>query len=300
MQSKPVHNVIRTMKPHVRPRHIRLPLLLLLLHMSAILARTPLDKCFAACRFTLCRRDQTVLFGSPGAAIGAAICLHGKDLRFILKTSEASIFQRDNLTPISQYSPPGLSFKYPSDYFYAAKFEVNREASAPVRRPSRGNQNAFTDLKCVVLPIRKYEIVERDRIRTISTNHAFDCVSFTAIAPLLVVEVRWFSGDDLDLKVVHSDGAEVSTANQRAGCGFHVADAGVDGCGVFGSNRERVVYDSCFAGGKYVAEVRHASNCGKGASYRLSIIRGGRVIRRIEGRSNAKDGQLILKFPFAM
>lgn len=264
--------------------------------------------CPGACRFQFCGTGDATFVGVPNTVFGSRICRRNDAIGNILSVGETLVtLSRARRVPISQWKPNGLSNKFPKKYFSVASAPVTRGKSVIVRRTSKGNQNRFVNNQCFSMPIRRFERLANGRTVTVSTNgDARDCVAFRPRAPDVVIQVIWFSGDDLDLEVREPKGKLITSAprEDRSRCGMHGGDSGVDSCGLFLGARERVQFDrQCkgFQRGTYTAVVRHTTNCDDDNSatpWELSLTVGGRTVRTVKGSSNRDLGKIVTSVDF--
>lgn len=219
----------------------------------------------------------------------------------VLKTGEAKVSRSGMGRPmrISQWHPTGLSDAFSAGAIRCASIP-GIAASGVVKRAAVWNQHMYLDGVCVVLPIYEYEAMDEDGrvVKVKATNGKTECVSFRAVAARVVVELRWLSGDDLDLAVVEPDGDRVHFRKTSSESGALWSDSGVDGCGVSPVMMERTVYRvaEMIQSGKYAVKAMHARNCGLGPTkWRLSVTVDGRVVKRASGLSDEKKAGRVIK-----
>lgn len=260
--------------------------------------------CLGRCRFIMCRRSQTILFGTPVDATGPSVCRRGQDIGLIKRIGEALVKEGSTLTPISKWKPAGLEKSFPAKFFLPKKTFSVEEMSTIVKRSSIGNQNDFVDGRCFVIPIQAYERNFSTGVKVVKTSDQRDCLSFVAFSPDVVIEGRWFSGDDMDLSVVEPDGDRISNENLSSECGKLNGDNNVDSCGRLEAGKERVTYSfACpdFQRGTYRAILKHGGNCGLGSTkWEVNIIVQGRLHKRVTGNSNRDGGVTVANVKFTL
>lgn len=200
---------------------------------------------------------------------------------------------------ISQWRPTGLSHAFLPHAIRCAGIP-GVDASGVVKTPAVGNQHMYLDGVCVVLAITEYEAMDEGGrvVKVKATKGEVDCVSFRAVAARVVVELRWLSGDDLDLTVVEPDGDRVDFRKTSSESGALWSDSGVDSCGVYPVRIERTVYRvaEMIQSGKYEVKGIHTMNCGFGATrWRLTVTVDGRVVKRATGLSDEKKAGSVIK-----
>lgn len=209
--------------------------------------------------------------------------------------------------------PAGLNTRFPRKYFTVADAPVTRGKSVIVRKTSKGNQNEFVDKQCFQLPIKTYEQFQDGVAVTVnSKGDRKSCVAFRARAPDVSIQVIWFSGDDLDLKVEEPDGTLVTSDPdfRTSQCGRHGGNGGIDACNLFLGARERVDYDrKCdkFQRGKYKVTISHSTNCGAlnggpvgKTRWDASLTIGGVTTMKRTGESDRDRGEIISQFEYTL
>lgn len=264
-------------------------------------------KCPSTCKFRLCSVAPGNPFASPFVLLRDAnnasfpfICHPDFTVLNILQTGEA-IVKRGEQMPvrISQYQKNVVSPNFARDYFKTVeiRFPVLPNRFGLSRSMSKGNQEEFLDRMCGQLPIKKYTIEPSNptgAARVIQTNDPDDCVSFLAVRPLVLLELVWDNGHDLDLTVFEPDGNRIyfRAVRSAASGGLLLSDFNVGFCGQRKYGRERIRWgcDSRPNPGQYRVQARHWNDCGglfEQAKWSLSIIINGRYR---DGRSGVTSG----------
>lgn len=252
--------------------------------------------CGQRCRFSFCRGRQVNRFLAPNKVSTPLICRNNQDIAAILEIGENLVVpEGEEPIRISQWRPEGLTKPFKKKFFKPLPIP-GQENYGLARSVSRGNQNDFTDNRCFIIPIQKYEFVRSNgKIRIVETSDPErDCLAFEAKTPKILIEVQWESGDDFDLSVVEPDGTRLDNSNDRSSCGVFGGDSGIDACGLRAEGTERIWYSSgCsdFQEGRYKAILRHASNCGDGPTdWEMRLVVDGRVVKRKRGTSDVDGG----------
>lgn len=268
-------------------------------------ARQRGEQCRSKCRFIICRGRQTTLLGAPNKPSGPTICRRGQDIENIVSTNEALISGKGKRTPISKWRPEGLRKRFAAKYLFTKPLPGRGGLSGVVNLPAQANQHEFLDGKCVTIPIESYEKNVRGKISLVKTTSSKDCLSVQLVAPTIVIEAFWFSGDDMDLSVVEPGGEKIDNQDRFSECGQLIRDNNVDACGVFDSGGERIIYRlPCadgfdFKKGKYRAILRHSSNCQFGpTTYEVRVVVNGRLKKIVTGVSNKDGGDNVTSFTF--
>lgn len=155
------------------------------------------------------------------------------------------------------------------------------------------------------MPINKYERRRNDgRIIDTVAKKKNDCLALVVVIPSVVIEVQWFSGDDMDLSVEEPGGFKISNKKRESKCGKLMKDNGIDLCGVFDTARERIIYTlPCggFKSGVYTAVVRHSTNCRRGPTrFAVRVVVNGRLRKNIKGFSDQKGGAIAASLSFKL
>lgn len=263
----------------------------------------PQTSCPNVCRFALCSRGPITL-GAPDTAVGPNICRRDQNIEYILETGEALVVQGGSRIPISQWRPEGLQVPFSRDFFYAIKLPGVPRLSGVAFRPPQENQYKFIDDLCIILPIKRYQREFNSRLHEVNADSSKDCLAVSLRAPSVVIELNWFSGDDMDLSVVEPGGFRISTKQKTSKCGRLNKDNGVDICGLFDRAKERVDYSlPCpeFQNGTYTAVVRHTENCGSGSTrFAVRVVVNGSLTKSIKGESNKNGGAKVATLKFTL
>lgn len=272
--------------------------------------------CGKQCKFILCKPNgldeptpfpPRILLRDP-IAFPPFVCRKDISLESVLATGEAKVRpakSKGKFTPISKYNPKGLSPKYPKNYFVATQaidFPPLPGKQGISRQSNEGNQDENINNLCVLLPITRYSFKKGTKIRT-RKGKKNDCVAFISIAPKLLIEFTWDSGDDFDLEVKEPSGFKISRRKPRSPSGRLLGDNNIGLCDVTDNGKEQVRYlrNEGFAGGEYTVTVKHANNCGKGPTeYKVYVIKEGSVVVSRSGTSNKDGGARVLSFKFTV
>lgn len=189
------------------------------------------------------------------------------------------------LKKISTYMPTGLGRKFARKFFrvtpitlppFPGKFSVTR-------MPFRANQQMFFDDMCVVIPIKKYEVLNADGSvkKVVTSSRSLECLSFKTVDPNLHFELTWNTDDNLDLSVTEPSGATLSPTNLESATGRHNAKTNDDLCGLITVGREQVRYlrDPGADSGTYGISVSVKNKCSnKPIELVMSIYSEGKVL----------------------
>lgn len=263
----------------------------------------PQTSCPNVCRFALCS-PESITLGAPDTAVGPTICRRDQNIEYILETGEARVVQGGSRIPISQWRPEGLRVPFSRDFFYAIKLPGVPRLSGVAFRPPQENQYRFIDDLCIILPIKRYQRELNGRLYGVNAGSSNDCLAVSLRVPSVVIELNWFSGDDMDLSVVEPGGFRISSKQKTSKCGRLNRDNGIDICGLFDRAKERVEYSlPCpeFQNGTYTAVVRHTGNCGSGSTrFVLRVVVNGTLSKSINGESNKNRGAKVATLRFTL
>lgn len=262
---------------------------------SAHVFRRP---CHYRCRFTFCTGTTRLLLTTPNMGMLPRICLPGSYLGRVLRTGEARVSRSGMAKPyrISKWRPHGLHPPFHRDAVFAKEIH-GMNASGVARAKARGNQHMFLEGVCVVLPIREWEQMDENKnVVAQRRGGKGDCIAFRSMAARVVVELRWYSGDDLDLSVLEPDGDRLSTWRRSSESGMLWGDGGVDMCGVANVSGEKAVWQvaDLVQGGTYRAKVKIAGLCAEGgAKWTIGISVAGRMLKKVSGTISGEVGGVI-------
>lgn len=285
------------------------------------------SRCGEVCTFYFCKADgkRTVfdqvgprlLLRDPNVATNPFVCRKiGGGINQgvkVVKTGEAMVHAAVDRTKspppfvkISQYSPPGLSPKYPKKYFTLKSigFPPIPGEKGISRSSSSGNQNKFADDLCVKIPIKKYNLLKNDGSidRQVKSKAPEDCVSFRSVVPRILVELTWDSSDDFDVSVTEPNGNKISFLKTTSPTGGKLnLDQNVDRCGQDPDGREQIrwLLDSNPLSGMYEVEVKHNRKCNNAATrWTLAVIIDGKLNLIKRGRSRKGKNMSVLKTKF--
>lgn len=225
----------------------------------------------------------------------------------VLKTGEAEVHpakDRSQMPPpfvrISKYRPPGLKPRFPKDYFSLQRinFPPIPGEKGFARKGSVGNQEDFVDDLCVLIPIKSYTVMteQQEEVKNVRTRERADCLSVRTIAPLLLVELTWNSGDDLDLSIREPNGNVIDFRKRKSSTGGRlIGDQNPGRCREQAPNgREQIRWlrSDSPESGDYKITIRHFENCGFGAStWSLAVALRGQNLFFKRKTSNKDDDQ---------
>lgn len=254
--------------------------------------------------FTLPKAAFTILHG-PNTASLPYICKPGSNIGMVKGSLEARVFFRGNFVPISRFSPPGLTARFPRNFIKTTKIPF-LPWSGISRVPTQGNQWNFLHDRCMIMPVTKYEEIDPNTqlpLRIVNTGGTgTNCVAFRTTAPAIQVELLWDSGDDFDLAVTEPDGDVIDFNNKRSEAGKLNGDNNVGFCDSnleFG--KENVVY---FPGGPietgtYTVKVTHFTKCGNAPTvWRLGVAVDGAIVVTKRGVASQGGEQVVLTTTF--
>lgn len=252
-----------------------------------------ISRCGKACRFRFCdNSNELLLLASQDIAYEPPICLGKDKLLSVGKTGEGLVAENGSRTPISK-----LKRQAPKQPFSPSFFKILQLADSDPQGVGVAHETAQQDQavaiagRCVLLPIKRYQIQEDLQPKNQVGGGKWDCVGFQTFLPSIVVELTWASGDDLDLIVIDPSGEELSVyENAVTGTGELLFDDNISVCGELSRGREVSVYGRVGKArkGKYQAFIKHWENCdGKKTKFRIRVF--------IEGELKiTKDGSSAL------
>lgn len=275
--------------------------------------RRPL--CGEQCKFRFCKFKpgfelapvgRTLLLRDPGIASIPFVCHPDFTLGNILNTAESLVCFPGTTRPpvrISRYLTPCIRPNVSREYFQIK--EINNFPPLPGKygmsrlKTKTKQENCINDL-CIKIPITKYQIIGTGRgnpTRIVETNNPDDCVSFTTNRALLLIELSWNTGDDMDLKVIEPNGDIISFRRTSSSSGGKlIRDSNVGTCGNRELGREQIRWtcNSRPKKGFYKVQVRQWNRCrgdDRITKWSLSIIVGSKLKFNLMGiaNSNSRD-----------
>lgn len=158
---------------------VKLVFFVLLALAAAAVSGSP---CYRFCRFRFCDGRNTFQVGvEADIAFTGPICSKfGIKVGHIAQTGEARIGKY--FTPISKWEPGGLEQNFSPSFFKA--YGVNgkkTDLSGIGHEVPQQNQADFLNRKCVIVPIREYQVLDEDGnvVDNIHPRQPFrDCVAF--------------------------------------------------------------------------------------------------------------------------
>lgn len=176
-----------------------------------------------------------------------------------------------------------------------------------MKAKSRGNQQRVLDGLCILLPVVRYaRLFKKGKVRSVvrTKGSGRDCVAFRVSVPLLLVELSWVGGDDLDLAVITPRGDLLSRFNQRDRKGGRFLSDASEKCAekmAVGKEIVRYRLQGQVAGGVYLVQLRHFKNCGDGpTAWTLRATVDDKVRLLQKGRANADDSALFRELTFGI
>lgn len=270
--------------------------------------RRLVDPCGDNCEFRLCntdgenvdvlRQSSFTILNAPRIVTNPFICKTGQGVGLVLRSGEASVVQGSKVVAISRWQPRGLRTRFGARFIQALRIPF-LERSGIGRVAASTNQWSVLHDRCMVLPIRRYQVLERNgELREVrNTTRRNACVSFRTTAPAIQVSLLWDTADDLDLEITEPDGEVLTFRNRRSASGKLNADNNVGKCeAMVIGGRENVLYfpDAPIEDGRYFVRVRHFRKCRPGdVKYVLRVVINGRV-RTIKSGVTAEAGMRLV------
>lgn len=208
---------------------------------------------------------------------------------------------------IAKYRPEGLSPRFRSDYFTlrSIQFPPVPGEKGLARKGSVGNQEEFMDDLCMLLPIKKYNVLADDGtvLREVTTNERNDCIAARVRAPVILIELTWNSDDDFDLEVTEPNGEKLSFRNRRSATkGKYISEVGTGSCSsqnTDGREQVRWLPNGNAEDGRYRFKVTHFRSCGFGSTtWNLAVIVNGKVVQNKRGQSDKGNGEKVTQGSF--
>lgn len=214
---------------------------------------------------------------------------------------------RKPLVPISQFRPSGLRLPFRKNFFQLYKVPFLNGEQGIGRTRTFGDQRKFTDDLCVVLPIKRWDVLRTDGTveKIVNATSTGACVSFKTRQPVIFVELAWDSSDDLDLSVQEPDRDFINNFTPKSEAGRLSTDKSDMVCGATPIGRESVVYPwekrRFVKNGKYRVTIKHFTNCGNGPTkWRLRITVDDKVVRVARGKTNKNIGETVSTVKFSV
>lgn len=209
-------------------------------------------------------------------------------------------------SPISKWRPKRLKVRFQKNHISIRKVLQTGGLSGVTRLQSKQNQNEFRGGVCVNIPMKRYERESKKKTKVVKgTDKERDCLSVQLVAPSVVIEDFWSSGDDMDLAVLEPGGRRVNDENRKSEGGKLIIDNIVDSCEFPDpSGKEILVYRKpcdAFKKGKYREVLTHATNCGKGPTkFDVRVVVDGRRMKKVRGSSDRDGFQAEASFTFKL
>lgn len=140
--------------------------------------------CYSQCRFHFCYGSSTVRLGTADKALSPPICRNRQYIG-VLNSGEALVRTGGYhfFTPISQYRPYGITQNFSNHFFKTFTIKYTKRSGVG-HEVFQGNQMSFLNYKCVILPIRAYQVLKSHKV--VDNVHPYDpkreCISFLARA----------------------------------------------------------------------------------------------------------------------
>lgn len=238
----------------------------------------PISRCGKSCRFRFCDdSNELLLLASQDIAYEPSICLGKDKLVSVGKTGEGLVAENGSRTAISK-----LKRRAPKQAFSPSFFKILQLADSGTEGVGVAHETAQEDQavaiagRCVLLPIKRYQIQEDLHVKNGVGGGRRDCVGLHTFLPSVVVELTWSSGDDLDLIVIDPSGEELSVYNSVVtGTGELLFDDNISVCGELSRGREVSVFGRVGKArkGKYEVFIKHWENCdGKATKFRIRVF----------------------------
>lgn len=286
-------------------------------HLPSLSERQRNPACGDFCRFRLCNFNGSSIgsFTLPVASYVILndflrptlpyVCLPSVRIGQIPRTGEARVFDRRSYVPISSFSPRGLSKPFGRNAILLHQIKFTPWSG--VSRPNLNvDQWPFLNRRCMILPIRTYQVLDPSTLRpkrTVRTaGSRNDCVAFRTLAPYLQIQATWDSGDDFDLEVTEPDGDTVDFFEPRSEAGRLNGDNSSKNCNstlTFG--RENILYDTTrpIQRGLYTVRLTHLVKCGPGrTSWTLRVMMNGQLARLRSGFSRSGNMRVVTLIKF--
>ncbi len=172
---------------------------LAVLLLVALTTLTAASRCYPKCNFVFC--GATYVYDLPYAdkSFTGGICRRNGDRIGVVNTGEARIYADGKFTRISEYYPDGLAQKFSPHFFKGiyiptVKYEaeggklvpekVDSHYSGVARETYQTNQRRFINNKCIILPLRSWQIVKSNVVignAYRGRDNLHDCVAFETL-----------------------------------------------------------------------------------------------------------------------
>lgn len=203
----------------------------------------PFD-CGSKCRFRLCSTEKSGVDPNgrrlqirPRRVVpySPLICLNDITdfVGYVTQIGPAQVQISDTEhIPLPDFCPTvdGVTLrpKFQRNFFKVGRVGPLRRSGIIRNGNYRGNQEALLDLTCIIIPIKKYERVNRRnrRVERVITTpgSSSDCVAFQASIMTILIDLTWDGGDGLDLILEEPTGDILSRVNPRTDKGFFEED----------------------------------------------------------------------------
>lgn len=273
--------------------------------------------CGAQCNFRLCKANvdqelapigRRILLRDPRVALPPFLCRKDLTLVKVRRVGQAKVAPNGKgpkkFTPISKYRPFGLTNPFPRKYF--GLFDINfppLPGKVGVGRLGNvGNQDDFADDLCVLLPIKRFDVMERFNVRTVKGKRD-DCVAFRTWSPKLLIELTWASSDDFDLFVTEPNNNIISRLKTNSGTGGRLINDNVGACDVndlTGKEQVRWLKRDNPLMGKYTVTIRHFTKCSSNieTKWNIAVIAKGKFLTGKSGTSNMGGNSVVTTLTF--
>lgn len=270
--------------------------------------------CGAQCKFRLCNVDgdltpigNRIVLRDAMVAFPPLLCRKDLKLVGIQRVGEAKVAPNGKgpkkFPRISKYRPAGLKNPFPRKYFGLFNILFLDSGKGVGRKRNFGNQDVFSDDLCVLLPIRKFQVRERSRTKTVRGQFD-DCVSFRTWSPRVLIDLIWASADDYDLVVIEPNGNIISSSKKTSGTGGRLITENARSCDASDLNRReevRWLRRSKPLPGMYTVKIRHFTNCKNVLSrWELTVMTNGKYKTGKIGFSEGGNNSFVYSLTFKL
>lgn len=257
------------------------------------------SRCGKACRFRFCDgSNEVVLFASQDTAYEPRICL-GKDrVVSVSRTGEGRVVENGRRTRLSKLKTRAPKQRFSPSFFKILQLarDENRGVAIAHETPQKDQASAIAG-RCILLPIRRFQIRKDLQVKNRVGGRRNDCVGFQTFLPSVAIELTWTSGDDLDLIVIDPSGEELSVYESVVtGTGELLFDDNVSVCGELKRGREVSVFGRVGKArkGTYKAYIKHWENCnGKKTNFRMRVFING-ILKMTKHGSSALGREAVV------